>query len=486
MGVHLGGVQTIDPGPAADWQALTRETRNPEKAEVNQVAVDSRPRVSRAIVRFVKMEAAGGIVMMSAAALALILANTPLREAYEDLWYTYAGLVLGEWTLKMSLLHWVNDGLMALFFFLVGLEIKREILFGELASVQRAALPVVGAIGGAVLPALLFWVFNRGGEHVHGWGVPMATDIAFAVAILAMLGSRAPLWIKTFVTALAIADDLLAVLVIAVFYSGNIDLTALAWAGGALAIMFALNRSGVQRPLVYVVPILVVWYFVYQSGVHATIAGVAAAAMIPAGRKRGSETETSDLSQSLEMATVSLEVARSGSEDWEIKDLREEALAEIADEAQESAATLYRMEHAIHPWVAFLVLPIFAFANSGIAIPVSSLASIVTHPLPLGIMVGLFVGTQLGITGATWLAVRFGLGTLPEGALWRTLWGGSLLAGIGFTMSIFIASLAFTDYESLGLAKTGIVFGSLLAAVAGIVVLRTSAPSAPDTGVDVA
>ena len=174
------------------------------------------------------------------------------------------------------------------------------------------------------------------------------------------------------------------------------------------------------------------------------------------------------------------------SEEWEIKDLREEALAEIADEAQESAATLYRMEHAIHPWVAFLVLPIFAFANSGIAIPVSSLASIVTHPLPLGIMVGLFVGKQLGITGATWLAVRFGLGTLPEGALWRTLWGGSLLAGIGFTMSIFIASLAFTDYESLSLAKTGIVFGSLLAAVAGIVVLRTSAPSAPDTGVDVA
>jgi NhaA family Na+:H+ antiporter len=242
----------------------------------------------------------------------------------------------------------------------------------------------------------------------------------------------------------------------------------------------------VQRPLVYVVPILFVWYFVYQSGIHATIAGVAAAAMIPAGRKRDSETETSDLNHSLEMATSSLQVAQSGSQDWEIKDLREEALAEIADEAQESAATLYRMEHAIHPWVAFLVLPVFAFANSGIAIPFSSMASVVSHPLPLGIIVGLFIGKQVGITGATWLAVRFGLGSLPEGARWRTLWGGSLLAGIGFTMSIFIASLAFTDYEALGLAKLGIVFGSLLAAVAGIAVLRTTAPSAADTGVDVA
>jgi NhaA family Na+:H+ antiporter len=424
--------------------------------------------------------------MMSAAALALVVANTPLREAYEEIWHTYAGLVFGDWALNMSLLHWVNDALMAVFFFVVGLEIKREILFGELASVRRAALPVVAALGGAVLPALLYWAFNRGGDYLHGWGVPMATDIAFAVAILAMLGSRAPLWIKTFVTALAIADDLLAVLVIAIFYSGNIDVTALAWAGGGLAVMFVMNRAGVQRPLAYVVPIVVVWYFVYQSGIHATIAGVAAAAMIPAGRRRDSEVDTGDLSESLELATHSLQEIRDGSQDdWEVKDLREEALAEIAEEAQESAATLYRMEHAIHPWVAFLVLPVFAFANAGITIPAVSPADLLGHPLPLGIIVGLFVGKQLGITGFTWVAVRLGLGTLPEGARWRTLWGGSLLAGIGFTMSIFIASLAFTDYDSLGLAKIGIIVGSLLSAVAGIVILRTSAPSAADTGVDV-
>ncbi len=429
--------------------------------------------------------------MMSAAAVALIVANTPLRAAYEDLWQTYAGLVLGDWALKMSLLHWVNDGLMAVFFFLVGLEIKREILFGELASLRRAALPVVAAIGGAVVPAGLYWAFNRGGPYVNGWGVPMATDIAFAVAILALLGSRAPLWIKTFVTALAIADDLMAVLVIAIFYSGNIDLTALALAGGGLAIMFVLNRSGVERPLAYVVPILIVWYFVYQSGIHATIAGVAAAAMIPAGRKRDTATDTTDFSQSLEIATTSLveiqsEAHQERQAEWEIKDLLEEALTEIADEAQESSATLYRMEHAIHPWVAFLVLPVFAFANAGIAVPAVSAADLLGHPLPLGIIVGLFVGKQLGITGFTWLAVRLGLGALPEGARWRTLWGGGLLAGIGFTMSIFIASLAFTDYEALSLAKLGIIVGSLLSAIAGIIVLRTAAPSDPEAGVDVA
>lgn len=394
---------------------------------------------------------------------------------------------VGALHIAKPLFMWVNDGLMAVFFFLVGLEIKREILFGELASLRRAALPVVAAIGGAVLPAALFWAFNRGSEYIAGWGIPMATDIAFAVAILALLGSRAPLWIKTFVTALAIADDLMAVLVIAIFYSGNIDLTALAVAGGALVVMFALNRSGVQRPAAYVVPILVAWYFVYQSGIHATIAGVAAAAMIPAGRRRDTEAEADDLSQSLDLVSNSLvEIQDSSAEAWETKDLREDALAEIVEEAQESAATLYRMEHAIHPWVAFLVLPVFAFANAGIRIPTVSPAEILGHPLPLGIIVGLFVGKQVGITGFTWIAVKAGLGDLPEGARWKTLWGGSLLAGIGFTMSIFIASLAFTDYDALGLAKIGIIVASLAAAVAGIIVLRTTAPSAPDAGVDMA
>ncbi len=439
------------------------------------VVVQSRAVVSRAFIRFAKLESAGGIVMMSAAAVALIVANSPLQSAYEDLWHTYAGLLVGDWALKMSLLHWVNDGLMAVFFFVVGLEIKREILFGELASVRRAALPVVGAFGGAVVPALLYMVFNWGTEYAGGWGVPMATDIAFAVAILGLLGTRAPLWIKTFVTALAIADDILAVLVIAIFYSGNLDVAALGWGAAMLSILFIMNRMGVQRPAVYVIPTLILWYFVYQSGIHATIAGVAAAAMIPASRRRESDVDTVDLTLSIELVTTSLEgLAGPGRPDWENKDIKEEALAEIAEEASEGGAALYRMEHAIHPWVAFLILPVFAFANAGIAIPAMSPVELLSHPLPLGIIVGLFVGKQIGITGFTWILVRLGLGALPEGARWKTLWGGSLLAGIGFTMSIFIASLAFTDYDTLALAKIGIVVASLLAAGAGILVLRTS------------
>jgi len=441
------------------------------------VVVRSRAVISRAFIRFVKLESAGAIIMMGTVALALIVANSPLRSAYEDLWHTYAGLLVGDWSLRMSLLHWVNDGLMAVFFFLVGLEIKREILFGELASVRRAALPVVAALGGAIVPALLYMIFNWGTEYAAGWGVPMATDIAFAVAILALLGSRAPLWIKTFVTALAIADDLLAVLVIALFYSGSIDLTAMGWGAVMLAVLFIMNRAGVQKPLAYAIPMLILWYFVYQSGIHATIAGVAAAAMIPAGRRRGSDVDAADLSESLEFATTSLEeLADQELPDWDSKDLKEEALAEIAEEASEKGAVLYRMEHAIHPWVAFLILPLFAFANAGITMPAVSARDLLTHPLPLGIIVGLFVGKQVGITGFAWIMVRLGLGSLPAGARWKTLWGGSLLAGVGFTMSIFIASLAFTDYDTLALAKIGIVVGSLLAAIAGILVLRSNEP----------
>jgi NhaA family Na+:H+ antiporter len=440
---------------------------------------------SRAFQRFIRLESAGGIVMLSAAALALFVANSPLRSGYDDLWHTYAGLVLGDWSLEMSLLHWVNDGLMAVFFFLVGMEIKREILFGELASVRRAALPVVAAAGGAVVPAGLFLIFNQGGDFASGWGIPMATDIAFAVAILALLGTRAPLWLKTFVTALAIADDLMAVLVIALFYSGALDITALAWGGGALAALFLLNRADVQRPAVYVIPVLLLWYFVFQSGIHATIAGVLAASMIPAGRRREAEQlDEEDLSHSLELVTTSLQkVGAEAVDRLEAKDLREEALAELAEEAHESSAALYRMEHAIHPWVAFFVLPVFAFANAGIEMPTVAPGEILGHSLTLGIIVGLFVGKQVGITGATWLAVRFGLGDLPEGARWKTLWGGSLLAGIGFTMSIFIASLAFSDPVTLDLAKIGVVVGSLAAALAGIAVLR-SGSSEPDTALE--
>lgn len=436
--------------------------------------------ISHAFLRFLRMESAGGIVMLAAAALALIVANSPLAADYEHLWHSYAGLTVGAWSLKLSLLHWVNDGLMALFFFLVGLEIKREILFGELASFRRAVLPVVAALGGAVVPALIFLAFTAGSVYQRGWGVPMATDIAFAVTLLALLGSRAPLWLKTFVTALAIADDILAVLVIAIFYSGSLDLYALAWGGAMLLILLSLNRLGVQKPGLYAIPILLLWYAVLQSGVHATIAGVTAATLIPASRRRDAGASATQFSTSVEVQLQTLEPA-TGGEEWQTTDNREEALAEIADEAASSSAALYRMEHAIHPWVSFLVLPVFAFANAGIEVPGLGQGGAITHPLTLGIVLGLFLGKQIGITGATWLAVKLRLGSLAEGARWSQLWGGSLLAGIGFTMSIFIASLAFEDPATLDMAKLGVVLGSLVSAVAGVWVLRVSAP-APGPG----
>ena len=434
-------------------------------------------RVSRAFIEFLQAEAAGGIIMMSAAALALVVANTALAGAYDEFWHQYAGLSFAGWALELSLHHWVNDGLMAVFFFLVGLEIKRELLFGELASPRRAALPVIAAIGGAAIPALIYVAFNAGGEHPQGWGVPMATDIAFAVTVLALLGSRAPLWLKSFVTALAIADDIMAVLVIALFYSGALDLVAIAWATGCAFALAALNLKRVMRPAPYVLIGIVMWYFVLQSGVHATIAGVVTAAFIPgsmgraAERMRDSAVEIRGLARELTQADGPREA-------WEVIDEREAELEGIATAASRKSAPLYRLEHAIHPWSAYVILPVFAFANAGIEIAVSGLGATLTTPLALGIMLGLFLGKQVGITGAAWLAVRLGAGSLPEGARWTQIWGGAALAGIGFTMSIFIAALAFPDPDTLEVAKLAIVVGSLASAAAGIFLL--SVASRPD------
>lgn len=427
-------------------------------------------RISRALVEFLQAEAAGGVVMLGATALALIVANSGLVEAYEGFWHRYAGLSFGEWQLELSLRHWVNDALMAVFFFLVGLEIKRELLFGELASPRRAALPVIAALGGAVVPALLYLAFNAGGEFAQGWGVPMATDIAFAVTLLALLGSRAPLWLKSFVTALAIADDIMAVLVIAFFYSGALDLVAIAWAGGLVLLLAGLNLTRVMRPAPYVIVGIGLWYFVLQSGVHATIAGVVTAAFVPAslGRAAAQMRAAADEIRARAQELVEAEGPR---EAWEIIDEREAELEDVARAAARESAPLYRLEHAILPWSAFVILPVFAFANAGVTVSVGDLGATLGSPLALGIMLGLFVGKQVGITGAAWLAVRSGAGQLPAGARWRQIWGGAALAGIGFTMSIFIAALAFPDPATLQDAKLAILVGSLAAAAAGVVLL---------------
>ncbi|HSM07866.1 MAG TPA: Na+/H+ antiporter NhaA [Gemmatimonadota bacterium] len=427
-------------------------------------------RVSRAFIEYLQAEAAGGIIMMSAAALALVVANSALAGTYETFWHQYAGLSFAGWALELSLHHWVNDGLMAVFFFLVGLEIKRELLFGELASPRRAALPVIAALGGAAVPALIYVAFNAGGEHPQGWGVPMATDIAFAVTVLALLGSRAPLWLKSFVTALAIADDIMAVLVIAVFYSGALDLVAIAWATGCAFALAALNLSRVMRPAPYVLIGIVMWYFVLQSGVHATIAGVVTAAFVPASLGRAAE-RLRDSAVEIRQLARELTEAEGLREAWEVIDEREAELEDIAHAVSRQSAPLYRLEHAIHPWSAYVILPVFAFANAGIQISLSGLGATLTTPLALGIMLGLFLGKQVGITGAAWLAVRLGAGTLPEGARWSQIWGGAALAGIGFTMSIFIAALAFPDTGTLQVAKLAVVIGSLASAAAGVALL---------------
>ncbi|MFQ5888804.1 MAG: Na+/H+ antiporter NhaA [Gemmatimonadota bacterium] len=440
----------------------------------------ARTRVTRAFNTFIEKEASGGIAILVAAIVALLVGNSRFGGAYVQLWHTDVGLSIGGHALRLSLQHWINDGLMTIFFFVVGLEIKREILVGELSTARKAALPVIGAAGGAALPALIYFALNHTGPYRHGWGIPMATDIAFAVGLLALLGSRAPLWLKTFVTALAIADDILAVLVIALFYSADLNIGALWWAGAMMCVLALLNRAGVRSTWAYVIPAIALWYVVLQSGVHATIAGVIAAAFVPASfPDETPERTASDLQKAFVGYARALAPFDSSEEGLDAKDIREEILRDLAREVTASEAPLYRLEHSLHPWVAFLILPLFAFANAGVRIPLATLGEALTHPLTLGVSLGLFFGKQIGITAAAWLAVRLGVAELAAGGHWRTLWGGALLAGVGFTMSIFIASLAFAEPEALDLAKIGILGGSVISGLAGYVALR-AAPAGPN------
>jgi len=321
------------------------------------------------------------------------------------------------------------------------------------------------------VPAGLYLALNAGGPFAQGWGIPMATDIAFAVTILVLLGKRAPLWLKSFVTALAIADDILAVLVIALFYSASLDPLALMYAGIVVTGLAVANLLNIQRPAVYVVLGVLLWFFVLQSGIHATIAGVLAAAFVPASRRTPLENQ-SDPSVEIRHGLDELERSSEHIENWEVVDQREAELEHIAVTATRQSAPLYRLEHAILPLSAFVILPLFALFNAGVTIQLGAFGDALRNPLALGIMVGLFLGKQIGITCFTWIVIRLGLGRLPTGATWRQLWGGAALAGIGFTMSIFIASLAFGDAPELELAKLAIILGSFISAIFGVVLLR--------------
>ena len=416
--------------------------------------------VARPVLRFVDREVAGGILLLVATAVALIWVNIGWDDSYNDFWHTEIELAVGTWHLPhMSVGHFVNDGLMALFFFVVGLEIKRELVTGDLRSARAAALPVIGAMGGMVVPALFYVMLNTSGEASRGWGIPMATDIAFAIGIVALLGSRVSPKIKLFLLTLAIVDDIGAIAVIAIFYSSDLNTGWLITASVGLIAVWILQRVRVWAIPVYAVLGVFIWYATLESGVHATIAGVALGLLTPARpllNKRDAQQIVDALPSDANVAEVRY----------------------ASFLAQESVPLTERLENMLHPFTAFMIIPIFALANAGIKLSGDTISDAATSSVTLGIMLGLIVGKPLGITLFTWVATRFGL-TLPEGVSWPQFVGMGFAAGIGFTVSIFVAGLAFESKGITDLAKIGILVASLIAAVAALLLLHYGKQSDP-------
>ncbi len=413
---------------------------------------------------FIRTEAFGGILLLAAAVAALAWVNSPWDGSYADLWDTHLSLDLGFYHLEESLGHFVNDGLMAVFFFVVGLEIKREIVHGELREPRRAALPIVAALGGMAVPALIYAAFNAGGPGADGWGIPMATDIAFAVGVLALLGGRIPLGLKVFLLALAIVDDLGAIAAIAVFYTDSLSLEALGWAGLTLAGIVAINRAGVRSFAVYAVPAVVFWVAVLESGIHATLAGVVLALLVPSRPA----VDRSSFEHRLAWFARRFRSARARGADDEV----EVVLEGVEDLAREAEAPLDRLERLLHPWVSYGVVPIFALANAGVAISADSVRDALGSSAGAGAALGLLAGKPAGIFAFSWLAVRMGLAALPAGVRWPEIGGAGLLAGMGFTVSLFITALAFDDPALVDDAKIAILAATIAAGVSGYAFLR--------------
>ena len=415
---------------------------------------------------FIHRQSTSGMLLMACTVIALAIVNLGFLEQYQHILHTQLGFSLGSWELEKSLHHWINDGLMALFFFVVGLEIKREIIVGELSDISKASLPIVAAIGGMVMPALLYTMVSGGPETGDGWGVPMATDIAFAVGVLVLLGSRAPKALLTFLVALAIVDDLGAVIVIALFYTDTLYWSALGLGAVLVALLILMNLIGIRRPLPYFLLGMLLWLAMLKSGVHATLAGVITALTIPARPK----FEPQQFSLLVRRLLDKFDASHTPGMSIMRNESQRSILQTLENGVHLVETPLQRLEHSMHVPVAFLIIPLFALANAGIPVEFASLGETLLHPVTIGVMMGLIAGKLLGIAGFTWVAVKLGLGKLPEGVTFSHIVGVSFLGGIGFTMSIFIAELAFVGQaDYLLMAKTGILFASLVAGVVGYI-----------------
>ena len=425
-------------------------------------------RILTPLEEFIHRQTTSGILLMGCAVIALLIANSPLHDGYENFLHTAISFGFGNHQFSLSIHHWINEALMALFFLIMGLELKREILVGELSSPRQALLPIMAAIGGMVIPALCYFAFNQEGPGAIGWGIPMATDIAFAIGALSLLGARVPKTLVTFLIALAIVDDLGAVAVIAVFYTESIDMLALFYALLCTFLLVGFNLVGIRSALPYAVLGALLWSAMLASGIHATIAGIILAFTIPIRPK----FEPSSFIAKVEKITLGMKKSVADNADIVHNDRLRALVSSLGDGVAQVQAPAQRAEHSLHLPVAYIVIPIFALANAGIPVDFSSFGQYFSHPISLGVLSGLVIGKPLGIVGFTWVTVRLGWATLPDGLNMKHILGVGLLGGIGFTMSIFVADLGFAGSpEDLLMAKTGILLASAIAGLGGYFLL---------------
>lgn len=426
---------------------------------------------------YIKEESLGGALLIVVTIIALVWANSGFYDLYREVWYgTKMGFSFGSFELNKSLHHWINDGLMAIFFFMIGLEIKREIIAGELSTVKKATLPLAAAIGGMLIPAAFYVALNANNpENLTGWGIPMATDIAFALGLMSLLGKRVNINLKIFLTALAIADDLGAIMVIAIFYTENVDPGELINAAIFMTVLIGANRLGVRRTTFYaIVGFAGVWLSFLYSGIHATIAGVLIAFTIPVRTKVSKEKFIDELCVLLDKFEKTKPTDKAP-----VTNKQSHLITKIGKLSDDAHTPLQKLEHALHPITAYFILPVFALANAGVRIE-GNIFDLLLNPIALGIIAGLVLGKVIGITLLSKLMVVLKLAVLPEGVTWRQIIGAGLMAGIGFTMSIFIADLAFDDEEMIQVAKIGIFTASLISAISGLLLLGTGSKKAAE------